>query len=308
MTEKYYNSYTLDVKDKFAKFQKTTSMLMVLMAIASLGYFVFYLGSISDEMFFEYGRPFFEPLAKLLNFGATDTQIYLNTCIMLIFGIIPTFFVQILFNKTEESMLKEHAIKEEKRRLKEQKEAVELYNSRFDSIQTYSICLSIDYEGEKKIATQGKAKLNNTIYTRLATSLNKLEPSAKITQNDVFIFTSSIFEKYDLIYDTILNILSQIKGNIEKKFNFKLIPSITTDAFSFNKEANIRKQHFEIQSFNFKNRALTTASFAKKYKHLKHDKYAGIPIGEYAYFGNEKMGTYELNIIHKNLDKTLSKA
>ena len=50
----------------------------------------------------------------------------------------------------------------------------------------------------------------------------------------------------------------------------------------------------------------TTATFAKKYKHLKHDKYAGIPIGEYVYFDDDKTGTYELNVIHKNLEKTLA--
>ena len=71
-------------------------------------------------------------------------------------------------------------------------------------------------------------------------------------------------------------------------------------------DVSIRKQHFEIQSFNFKNRALSTATFSNKYKHLKHNKYAGIPIGEYAYFTDDKMGTYELNVVYKNLAKAIS--
>lgn len=306
MREKYYDSYDLKVRDNFATIQKFTGFAMLLMAIMSLGYFVFWLGAISDEIFFEYGRPYFEPLAKLLNLGAEDSGIYLNTCLYLLVAMLPTFFIQVLFNKLQEALLQSNALKQEKKRQKEQKEEYENYMSRFDYIKTYSICLSIDYEGKKQVGAQNKQSLNKAIYTNLATSLYKLEPTAKITQNDVFIFTSSIFAKYDLIYDTILNSLSHFKNVLEKKYSFKLIPSITTDAFSSNLETNIRKQHYEIQSFNFKNRALTTATFANKYKHLKHEKYAGIPIGEYAYFGNEKMGTYELNIINKNLDKTLS--
>lgn len=306
MRDNYYDSYDLKVRDNFATIQKFTSIAMILMAIMSLGYFVFWLGAISDEIFFEYGRPYFEPLAKLLNLGSEDTGIYLNTCLYLLVAMLPTFFIQILFDKMQEALLQSNTLKQEKKRQKEQKEEYENYMSRFDYIKTYSICLSIDYEGKKQVGLQNKQSLNKAIYTNLAASLYKLEPTAKITQNDVFIFTSSIFAKYDLIYDTILNSLSHFKNVLEKKYSFKLIPSITTDAFSNNLETNIRKQHYEIQSFNFKNRALTTATFANKYKHLKHEKYAGIPIGEYAYFGNDKMGTYELNIINKNLDKTLS--
>lgn len=306
MRDNYYDSYDLKIRDKFATIQKFTSIAMVLMAIMSLGYFVFWLGAISDEIFFEYGRPYFEPLAKLLNLGSEDTGIYLNTCLYLLVAMLPTFFIQVLFDKMQDALLQSNTLKQEKKRQKEQKEEYENYMSRFDYIKTYSICLSIDYEGKKEVGAQNKQSLNKAIYANLATSLYKLEPTAKITQNDVFIFTSSIFAKYDLIYDTILNSLSHFKNVLEKKYSFKLIPSITTDAFSNNLETDIRKQHYEIQSFNFKNRALTTATFANKYKHLKHEKYAGIPIGEYAYFGNDKMGTYELNIINKNLDKTLS--
>ena len=126
--------------------------------------------------------------------------------------------------------------------------------------------------------------------------------------NDVLIITSEKFSKYDLIYESMLKMLSKIKPVVESKYNLEFIPSMTTDAFCEDVEmSNIKKQHYEIQSFNFKNRACSTAMFVKKYKHLKHKKYAGIPIGEYAYFDNNNTDTYELNIIHKNLNYTLSK-
>jgi len=307
MRENYYNAYDIQIREKFAKLQKITTLAMILFVAISLGYFIYWLGAISDDIFMEYGRPFFEPLAKLLNLGATDVGIYKNTSIFALFAIIPTMFVQILLSKTQESLLKEYYSKQEIKRLKEQKQAQENYIHRFDSIETFSICLSIDYEAKQEISAQNKTTLNNVIYQKLANTLIALEPSAKISKNDVMIFTSNNFSKYDIIYDSILAQLAQIKNAISEKFSYKLIPSITTDAFSKNFNlANIKKQHFEIQTFNFKNRALTTATFAKKYKHLKHDKYAGIPIGEYVYFDNDKTGTYELNVIHKNLEKTLA--
>lgn len=307
MRDCYYNSYSLEVKDKFAKIQKFTSLAIVLMGLISFGYFVYWIGALSDEVFMEYGRKFFEPLALLLNPNSGGIEIYLNTCLKMFFGIIPVLFAQYLLNKTEEALLKEHALKEEKKRLKEQKEAHENYMARFDSIQTYSICLSIDYEGKSEVSPQNKVTLNSAIYKKLALALKNIENNAKITQNDVLIFTSSDFSRYDTVYDALLGELSHIKAGIEKNYNLKMIPSLTTDAFSSNQEnVDIKKQHFEIQSFNFKNRALTTAMFANKYKHLHHKKYAGIPIGEYAYFTNKKMETYELNVIYKNLNKTLA--
>jgi hypothetical protein len=171
----------------------------------------------------------------------------------------------------------------------------------------YSICLSIDYEGDKITSVQAKKALNQGIYLKIAEILKTIEPSGNVTHDDVLIFRAQNFSKYDRVYDSILNGLSKIKNVLEKKYGCKIIPSITTDAYSgILTQSNIKRRHFEIQSFNFKNRSLSTATFVNKYKHLKHEKYVGVPIGEYAYFGNEKMGTYELNVIHKNLSKLLT--
>lgn len=303
----YQSSYALSVKEKFSSIRKFTTFAILALAVMSLGYFIFWLGAISDEIFFEYGRNIFEPLAKFLNLGDTSTGIYLNTSLMLLVAIFPTLFTQYIFDKTEEALIKEDKSKREKKLQKELNEEQKSHMGRFDSIKTYSICLSIDYESKKQLSNHSKATMNKGIYSKIAMLLKIIEPSSKITINDVFIIEAHDFSKYDCVYDSLLKGLSKIKNALEEKYDLKLIPSITTDAYSGNlAEANIRKQHFEIQSFNFKNRALTTASFASKYKHLQHKKYAGIPIGEYAYFGNDKMGTYELNIIHKNLSKALT--
>ena len=69
---------------------------------------------------------------------------------------------------------------------------------------------------------------------------------------------------------------------------------------------DVKNMHREIQSFNFKNRATSTAIFYKKYKHLNKEKYAGVPIGEYAYFDDSKSKTYELNIVCKNLSQKIA--
>ena len=99
--------------------------------------------------------------------------------------------------------------------------------------------------------------------------------------------------------------LSKTKRLIESRYGFKLMPSMTTDAGSEKNYTAIQNEHFEIQSFNFKNRAIVSGVFSNKYKHLKHKKYAGIPIGEYAYFGGGKTKTFELNVVHKDLTKIL---
>lgn len=307
-----YETKDVRIRESFSKFQKFAGFSIAAMCILSLGYFVFWLGAISDEIFFEYGRPYFEPLASFLNLGSTTTDIYLNTCIYLLFAIVPVLFAQYIANKLEEALLNEHKAKLEKRMLKEREEERKSYLARFDSIQTYSICLSLDYESKKDkkpISAHNKEILNKIIYSKISDLLHKIEKNSSININDVLVFTSHDFSNYDFIYDSILSGLSQIKKIIEAKYNCNLIPSMTTDAYSDElTTTKIRKQHYEIQSFNFKNRALTTATFANKYKHLKHNKYAGIPIGEYAYFGNGIMGTYELNVIHKNLALALNQA
>ena len=301
------DSYTLGVKSNFSLIKNFTIFSVIALALMSAGYFTFWIGAISDELFFEYGKKIFEPLASFLNTGNVSIDAYLNTSLILLGIIFPVLIAQYLFDKFEETLINIHNSKKQKEQQKELLEEHKNYMSRFDSIKTYSICLSLDYESEKQISIQSKKALNQAIYSKIASILKSIEPNGKVTYDDVLIFRAQNFSNYDFVYDSILNGLSKIKNVISQKYNCKIIPSITTDAYSGTiAETSIRKQHFEIQSFNFKNRALSTASFANKYKHLQQEKYIGVPIGEFVYFGNEKMGTYELNVIHKNLSKALA--
>ena len=181
MRDVYSNSYTLRVKDGFSSIRKFITCAIILGAVLSLGYFLFWLGAISDEIFFEYGRPIFEPLAMLLNFGDTSPNIYLNTSLILIAGLAPTLLIQYILDKTEESMINQHNKKVEKLREKELKEEQKSYMSRFDSIQTYSLCLSIDYEGKNQIPIQTKNTLNKAIYGKMGSILQTIEPNAVVT-------------------------------------------------------------------------------------------------------------------------------
>jgi len=114
-------------------------------------------------------------------------------------------------------------------------------------------------------------------------------------------------EGYDSVYSNLLKSLAEIKRKYENAYKLNLIPSTTTEAYNAKEDAKIEENHFKIRSCNFKNRACATNDFAKKYTHLKHVKYAGIPIGDFVIFENNVPKTYELNIIYKNLSDSLAK-
>ena len=203
-------------------------------------------------------------------------------------------------------MVKANRLKEQAKQIKEAKKAYENSLKQYDIIKCYSICLSVDYSSKSNISLQAKEELNKKVYDKIKNLLLNSSKDITIKGKDVLIISSENFDNYDCVYSNLLQILAKVKTVVESKHNLKFIPSLTTDAYYNMIEAeSIKRKHFEIQSFNFKNRALTSALFTKKYKHLNHNKYAGIPIGEYAYFDNNKMGTYELNVVFKNLGQTL---
>lgn len=306
--------YAINVRNNVSQIQNFLNLAILFMVIAGFTYLTFYTVAMSDKFILESGAPFLEPLAKLLHPNDMSVGIYKLTAFKLFASVIPVFLVQYLITRVEESLISQHNLKREKQRQKEYLEELRNFEGRFDSIKTYTICLSLDYESENEISPKNRKVLNDVIFSKISNSLASIDLRLKIAmKEDVLIVVSDGFENYDAVYDEILSDLSSVKEVIEKKYSYKLTPSITTDAFSetdkgtsrFN-SASIRKQHYEIQSFNFKNRALTTATFANKYRHLNQNKYAGIPIGEYVYFKDDKTRTYELNVIHKNLSKTLT--
>lgn len=302
------NLYVIETKSFTGKIKNAITSLMFLVGTMSFLYLLFWSGMVIDTTVIGQGEFMFKPLAQFLNPTATTIEMYKTTSLYLFLGIIPLFVAHYLVDKLEESIIENLTRKQQAKKKKEAMQAYLDSLKQYEMIKTYSICASIDYSAKEEIPTNVKAKLNSGIYEKIKNSILKIEPSVQITTNNVLIITSNNFDKFDLVYESILKILSKIKPIIEAKYGYNFIPSMTTDAFYEKAELNnIQKQHFEIQSFNFKNRACSTATFSKKYTYLKHKKYAGIPIGEYAYFGNNKVDTYELNIIHKNLNNTLSK-
>lgn len=302
-----YSSYNVELQEKFKNLQSFVNSIGIISGIIGFLYLLFWVGAVNDNFILQQGKAIFDPIANLIFANDTSVDVYKNTGFALIAAMIPIPLINCILEKIKDDLIKQNNLKSEKAYHKKQIEAEMKYATRFDGIRMYSICLSLDYESNTGIKNENKTKLNNVIYSKIKTTLKLLEPQAFISLSDVLIFSSDNFKNYDNIYDTILKELSSIKQSVEKKYNYKLIPSMTTDAYDSNfKLNNIRQHHFEIQSFNFKNRAVSSATFANKYKHLKRNKYAGVPIGEYAYFRDGSTETYELNVIHKNLNRTLS--
>lgn len=304
-----YNLYEPKVRETFGQIRNFINYFMLFLCLASFAYLLFWTGAVNDDYILEAGAKIFNPLASVFFGEEITVATYQNVSVILFCAIFPTIFVQYLCNKIEEHLILNHKkVEKMNEEIKQRKEIIK-FQSRYDGIRMYSICLSVDYKGKENISNESKQKLNSVVFAKIKNQLKVIEPKSFVSFSDVLIFSSDNFSNYDMVYDLILKMLANSKGEIEKKYNLILTPSITTDAYQESFKLNdIRKNHFEIQSFNFKNRSLSSATFAKKYKHLKQNKYAGVPIGEYAYFEDNSSKTYELNVIHKNLELQLNKA
>ena len=275
--------------------------------IVGLGfaYMTFWLGVKSDPVILESGQSLFQPLAQLLNPNDTSIDIYFKTAVMCFAYILPATFAYYFINKYEEAKIdKINKNLEAKRKLDNNKKYLQSLQE-FETISNYSICLSIDYETNNGDILKIKQELNKNVFDKLNKILKNAQVVTQILSNDVFIVTSNKFGNYDTIYDTILKALSLIRTSFKNK-GINMIPSITSDASrTVMPLGRVRQTHFDIQAFNFKNRACSTELFHKKYTYLKRSKYAGVPIGEYAFVDKNNSGSYELNIVYKNLTKTL---
>lgn len=302
-----YDVYEPKVHETFGQIRNFINCLMIFLCLASFAYFFFWIGAINDSYILEAGSAIFKPLASIFYGQEITAATYQNMSAILLCAIFPTILVQYVCNKIEDNLISNHKkVVKMNEEIEHQKEIAK-FRSRYDGVRMYSICLSLDYKAKETMSNESKQKLSSVLYSKIKNKLKLLEPKSFVSFSDVLIFSSDNFSNYDLIYDTILKMLANAKKDIEKNYNITLIPSITTDAYQENFKLNdIRQNHFEIQSFNFKNRSLSSATFANKYKHLKQNKYAGIPIGEYAYFKDDLSKTFELNVIHKNLELQLN--
>ncbi len=301
------NEFNARLKCKFRKIKGLISTTIVFCAALSIIYFLYWAAVMTDNMILSYTQQYFYPLANLLSFGEVSPEIYRHASFVLACAIIPLILSHVWSDKIEETILNHHAMMED---IAERKARTMQYLNdakQFDAIKNFSICLSLDYASKREITDSAKQAMNKIIYKKLDTTLSGLIPNLSIISDEVFILMSNDFNNYDFIYGSMLKLLAKIKDTVDKKYDLEMIPSVTTDATTINpRPQNIKNRHKEIQSFNFQNRALTTAAFSKKYKHMNQNKYAGVPIGEYATFGSQQEHTYELNVVSKNLIQTLA--
>ncbi len=300
------NGFNARLKCRFRKIKGLISAAILVCATLSFIYFIYWAAVMTDDMILHYTQQYFYPLANLLSFGEVSPEIYRHASFVIACTIIPLILSHVWCDKIEESILNHHAQLEDATERKARAAKYLNEAKQFNALKNFSICLSLDYNSKREIEDKTKQTLNKIIYKKLDTTLS-LIPNLSIISDDVFILMSDDFNNYDYIYGSMLKMLSKIKNTVDKKYDLELIPSITTDATTINPRPEIIKnKHKEIQSFNFQNRSLSTAAFSKKYKYMNQNKYAGVPIGEYATFGTKQEHTYELNVVSKNLIQTLA--
>lgn len=302
------NLFAVEIKAKAKTFRKIITYSIFMLVFLSFVYMVYWIGVMSDDMILDYSGYLFNPLAKLLFPFDDSLYIYRNTSVLLFCLVFPMMALYYVVDKIECRLLKENNDYFENLEKSKQKEEERKRLREFDIIKSYSICLSLNYKNSN-IKDETKKHLNNTVFSKLKETLQVISKSISISISDVMVIYSSDFEGYDKIYSTLLKSLSKIQKILNDKYNIELIPSLTTDAYQNDDMINlskIKKQHFEIQSFKMQNRALTSALFRKKYQHLNHNKFAGIPIGEYITTEKNSNNSYELNVVYKDLIKTLA--
>lgn len=287
------------IKSFFKKSKSFIGFLILLCMLIGFVYSSFWFLAMSSDGILKYTEHIFLPFAQFLNPNITGLDVYLRTSLYLFGAIIPLWLLSIILEKIEEMLInfvnKSIELNEQRLAIENQKKILKQY----DEISSFSICLSLDY----KINNQ-KQITSKVVYEKIASVF----PDLNANINKTLIFSSNNFKKFDEIYEKLLKVLSKIKKRIETKHATEVIFSITTDAYRTKQLdfETIEKEHFEILSFNFKNKASTSALFLKKYKFVNENKYGGIPIGAYNSLDMNNDKTYELNIVDKNLSKTLN--
>lgn len=301
-------------RESISNIKKYIVLAIFAICILSFLHLLYYTFLKIDDTLFRYSGVLFSHIVTAFNLDYKDYTSYLITSGYLFAINIPLVVVHSAFVSLESWLIKKNENYLKDIAKKEIKKAKKDIQKEFDIIKKYSICLSFDYENEK-ITEKTKKELNRKLYTQIKQYLTdnivngKEKINLDINYNDVLIVTSKDFTKYDYVYAYILKILSYFKMNIKNKYKLDLVPSLTTDAHIIDFPlAKMEKRHKQLKALNFKNRATSTETFSRKYKYLKQNRYAGIPIGLYTYENSfEKEDSFDLNIIYKNLGYTLTK-
>ncbi len=293
-----------DVKNWFKSARGFVGMVLMGFAIVGLLYLFYWVCLMSDDFIYEYTGSIFSPLASLLFPNDNTYDIYKNTGILALVIIAPLSTLYWVCDKLEDTILNIFRKINEMDEASQTKKAMLEGLRQYEEIKSYSICISIDIESKK---TLNKASIQELVYKSIKLNILKICPLLKVASDSVLIIKSDDFIKYDSVYEEILKSLAKSKTLLEKKYNLEIIPSITTDAYKQEaSNVDIKRHHFDIMGFNFKNRSCTSALFAKKYKYLQREKYAGVPVGDFSHFEKGGSETYELNIVYKNLSRALT--
>lgn len=301
------NTNVLCTKKKARKTRETLSFIVLGLLILSIAYFAYWVVAMSDRVVLEYTEQYFAPLANLLVPNVDTIDIYRQTGVRLFLACIPCSLLFGIIDFFESIAIKFHFGTEEQQIKRAQQKEYDAWNKQYDKLTQYSICLSLDYESQKKLSFEARQTLTKIAFNKIRADLKAKHRDITIYTGKALVITSKNFAGYDSVYSNLLRCLAEIKRKYETAYKLNFIPSTTTEAFDSKEGSKIEENHFKIQSCNFKNRACATNDFAKKYTHLRHEKYAGIPIGDFVIFENNVPKTYELNIIYKNLSDSLTK-
>lgn len=176
----------------------------------------------------------------------------------------------------------------------------------YSDLKVYSICLSIDYQKNRKSKNDNKEVLNKVIYSKIENML-KAKVSEIMTKKytDALVIASCDFGSYDRVYNNIMKILSKVQKEILQRYQLTLIPSITTDAHTRADVYEIKQNHNNIKHCNFANKACATKVFSKKYELTNNHKFKSTPVGEYSIIDSNTEKTYNLDMINGNLSLAL---
>ena len=301
-----HDSFTLNVKRN----AKSIKSMFVLFGGASLllstAYGLYWGLALNDHIVVEYTQQYLAPFLSLFFDDINDLNNYSTMSLYLFLFSIPCCIAHYITEKISEALILMDQKAQEAKKRAERIQIEKAKEEEFTQISSYSICLSLDFSKNKYLNPTFNEKLNAYIVKSLKRTFNKAGRNVDVTTNsNAILVHSKDFYSYDETYSTVLKELANVKNLLGS--NVEFTPTITTDAYvgEYNPQKTI-KQHYDIVKCNLQGRSTSTAIFNKKYTHLKQSRFAGTPIGLYTTFENQNYKEYDLSVVHKNLNATIS--
>ena len=282
-----HDEFTLNVKRN----AKAVKNVFVLFGGASLilssAYGLYWGLALNGDVVIEYTQQYFSPLVNVFFDDVNNLNNYLMTSLYLFAFTIPCCIGHYIVEKISEILISinQKRIENIKRKERIQREIEK--EEEFTKIDSYSICLSLDFSKNKNLSPTFGKKLYAYIIKSLNKTFSKNKQDVDITSNkNAIIVHSKDFYSYDDVYSTVLKELANTKNLLGNRIEFT--PTITTDAYrgEYEPQKTI-KQHYDIVRCNLQGRSTSTAMFNKKYSHLKQNRFIGTPIGLYTTFENQ---------------------